>query len=140
MSKINIGRVILGGVVAGIIIDVAEFVLNGIYLADQWRAATAAADQPDLGMNQVMLFNLFGLAQGLIAVWLYAAIRPRFGAGAKTAVYAALAMWLTTYVLTDAVPTIAGFLPLSMTAILVGAGLVEIVIATLAGAYFYKEA
>jgi hypothetical protein len=31
---------------------------------------------------------------GLLLVWLYAAIRPRFGPGMKTAVYAALVVWL----------------------------------------------
>jgi hypothetical protein len=31
---------------------------------------------------------------GILIVWLYAAIRPRFGPGMKTATYAALVVWL----------------------------------------------
>ncbi|HSE60477.1 MAG TPA: hypothetical protein VLA99_17380 [Nitrospiraceae bacterium] len=30
----------------------------------------------------------------LSALWLYAAIRPRFGAGPKTALYAGLGVWV----------------------------------------------
>lgn len=35
MGKINMGRVILGGLVAGIFIDAFEGVLNGVLLANQ---------------------------------------------------------------------------------------------------------
>jgi len=37
MGKINLGRVILGGLVAGVIINVAEGVLNGVILQSQCR-------------------------------------------------------------------------------------------------------
>ena len=33
-------------------------------------------------------------ALGIAAVWLYAAIRPRYGAGPRTAVIAGLAVWV----------------------------------------------
>jgi hypothetical protein len=46
---------------------------------------------------------------------------------------------VTAYVLVDAMPTIMGVFPMSMTLMLAGVGLVEIVVATLAGAYLYKE-
>jgi len=36
MSKINLARVILGGVIAGIVIDVCEGILNGVILKQQW--------------------------------------------------------------------------------------------------------
>ena len=35
---------------------------------------------------------------GLLLVWLYAAMRPRFGPGMKTATYAALAVWVCGFV------------------------------------------
>jgi hypothetical protein len=34
------------------------------------------------------------LALGILLIWTYAAIRPRFGPGLKTAVYAAVLFWL----------------------------------------------
>ena len=140
MGKINLGRVILGGLVAGVVICAFEFVLNGVLLADQWPELMKSINRPVLGMNEIVYFNIFGFIQGLVAVWTYAAIRPRFGAGPMTAIVAALLTWITSYVLVDGMPTIMGIFPMSMTLMLVGVGLIEILVATLAGAYLYKEA
>ncbi|HWA91196.1 MAG TPA: hypothetical protein VG889_14255 [Rhizomicrobium sp.] len=139
MGRINLGRVVLGGIVAGIVINAFEFVLNGMVLADQWTALMQSINRMPLGVSEVVWFNVLAFIQGLAAIWTYAAIRPRFGEGPKTAVIAALLTWVTAYILVDAMPTIMGVFPLSMTLILVGVGLVEIVVATLAGAYLYKE-
>jgi len=139
MGKIDIGRVVIGGIVAGIVIDVIEFVLNGIVLANQWLDVMSSIHRPPLGSNEIIAFNILGLVQGLAAVWTYAAIRPRFGAGPKTAVYAAVLTWVTAYLVADALPTIMGVLPVALAVKLAGVGLVEIIVATVAGAYVYKE-
>ncbi len=139
MGKINLGRVILGGIVAGIIVNAFEFVLNGVLLAKEWPDLMASINRPVLGVGQIVQFDIFGLAMGLVAVWTYAAIRPRFGAGPKTAVYAALLTWVTGYIFVDVTPTIMGVFPMSMTWMLIGVGLVEIAVATLVGAWLYKE-
>jgi hypothetical protein len=139
MGKINLGRVIHGGIVAGIIIDIFEFVLNGIILADRWRALMSALNLPMAGTNAIIAFNVLGLIIGIAAVWTYAAIRPRFGEGPGTAFIAALLIWITGYLVADALNVAAGFFTLSMAAILICVGLVEIVVATLVGAYFYRE-
>ena len=85
MGKINWGKVVLGGLVAGIIIDVVEGILEGVILGPEWRQAMQALGHPlrETGTN-VALHVLLGFAYGLTALWLYAAIRPRFGAGPKT--------------------------------------------------------
>ena len=104
-----------------------------------WPVRMKSINRPALGMNEIVAFNVFGFIQGLVAIWTYAAIRPRFGEGPKTAVFAALLTWVTAYVFVDAMPTIMGIFELPMTLMLVGVGLVEIVVATLVGAYLYKE-
>jgi hypothetical protein len=139
MGRINLGRVVLGGLVAGIVINAFEFVLNGVVLADQWPVLMKSINRAALGMNEIIAFNVFGFVSGLVAIWTYAAIRPHFGEGPKTAIFAALLTWVTVYVLADSTPTIMGIFPMPLTLMLVGIGLVEIVVATLAGAYFYKE-
>ena len=139
MGKINLGRVVLGGIVAGIIVNAFEFVLNGVLLAKQWPDLMASINRPVLDVHAIIHFNILGFAMGLVAVWTYAAIRPRFGAGPETAVYAALLTWVTGYVFVDITPTIMGVFPMSMTWMLIGVGLVEIVVATLVGAWLYKE-
>lgn len=139
MGKIDSGRVILGGIVAGIIIDIFEYVLNAIVLANDWTDIIAAHNLTAMGMHEIVAFNVIGLIIGIAAVWTYAAIRPRFGAGPRTAFYAALLIWVVGYVLADATPAIIGLFSMRMFCMLVGVGLVEIVVATLAGAYFYNE-
>ena len=39
-------------------------------------------------------YVVMDLVLGILLVWTYAAIRPRFGPGLKTAVYAAVLFWL----------------------------------------------
>jgi len=139
MGRINLGRVIAGGIVAGVIVDIFEFVLNGWYLAGQWAAVMASLGRPGISTNAIVAFNIMGLVYGLAAVWTYAAIRPRFGEGPGTAFIAALLIWITGYVLADAAPAVMGLFPLSLTVTQIGVGLVEIVVATLVGAWLYKE-
>src|SRR5262249_61502207 len=91
MGKINWGKVVLGGLLAGVIIDVVEGILEGVILGPEWRQAMQALGHPlqETGAN-ITLHVLLGFAYGLVALWLYAAIRPRFGAGPKTALDAGL--------------------------------------------------
>jgi hypothetical protein len=139
MSKIDTGRVILGGIVAGIICDIFEYVLNGIVLRDQWNTISTTHSLPMIGMNEIVIFNILGLVTGIAAVWAYAAIRPRFGAGPMTAVYAALLIWVVGYVIPNVFQTVSGLVPRNMMLTITVVGLVEIIVATLAGAYIYKE-
>ena len=140
MGKINWARVFLGGVVAGIIIDVFEFVLHGIVLNADWRQTYEALGRPmQESTAGMMIYILLGLAIGILAVWFYAAIRPRYTPGPKTAVCAGLGVWLLGYL----VPTIGlvpgGLFPGRLLAIAVIVGLVEILVATQVGAWLYKE-
>jgi hypothetical protein len=139
MGKVNLGRVFLGGIVAGIIIDIVEYVLNGIVLADRWNAINAAHNLPAFTMNAIIAFNIIGLVTGIAAIWTYAAIRPRFGEGPGTAFIAALLVWVLAYLLADAGNAIVGLYTVSIAVTLIGVGLAEIVIATLVGAFLYKE-
>jgi hypothetical protein len=139
MGKIDTGRVILGGIVAGIIIDIIEYVLNGIILSAQWVAVSSAHNLPTMGPHEIVIFNILGLVTGIAAVWTYAAIRPRFGAGATTAVCAALLVWVVGYLLPDLFTEVIGLIPMSMAVTMIVVGVIEIVVATVAGAYFYKE-
>jgi hypothetical protein len=88
MGKINWPRVILGGAVAGLIINLFEFILNGVILAEDMNAAISALGR-HLGGPELLMFNTWAFLVGIFMVWLYAAIRPRYGAGPKTALAAA---------------------------------------------------
>ncbi len=141
MGRINVGRVILGGIVAGILINVSEFILNGPVLGKDFAAAMAAlGKQATMGPSTMGVWITYGLVLGIAAVWLYAAIRPRYGPGAGTAVRAGLAVWFFAYFLYSVGSANMGLFPTRLLAIGTIWGLFEIVIATAVGAWLYREA
>ena len=89
MGRINLARVLVGGFIAGLIINASEFVLNVMVIEEQMNAAMAALNQPPIAPSMIIWFVLFSFGFGFILVWTYAAIRPRFGAGLTTAICAA---------------------------------------------------
>ena len=141
MGRINLGRVILGGIVAGILINVSEFILNVPVLGKDIEAAMAALGKhTPMGSGTMSVWLAYGLVLGIAAVWLYAAIRPRYGAGPGTAFRAGLFVWFLAYFLVGVGNANLGIFPARMITIATVWGLFEIVIATLAGAALYKEA
>ena len=144
MNGINWGRVILGGLVAGMLINVVEFLFNDVVLAKDWEVAMWAPGRPPVVGSQIAVFFiwgfiLWGLLIGIFAVWLYAAIRPRYGAGPKTALYVGSFVWGLGYLLTSVTPFLLHFYPRRIFAIGLTVGLVEVLLATLIGAYLYRE-
>ncbi len=140
MGKINLGRVIGGGLLAGLVINASEFLVSGLWLAPDWEAAMKAIGVTSTTTPaQIAVYNIWGFAMGILAVWLYAAIRPRFGPGPRTAYSAAIALWIPGYLLSMVPPAMMGIFPVRLMLISLAAGLVEILIGTQLGAYVYRE-
>src|SRR5438445_6841156 len=94
MTHTNRGRVILGGLLAGLVINIVEFVTNGVVLREAWGQAMQALGKPaQLSAGAIVVFNIWGFLLGIAAVWLYAAIRPRYGAGPGTPIRAGVVAW-----------------------------------------------
>src|SRR5262245_50261571 len=64
MSSINWGRVVLGALLAGIVINVVEFILNGVVLAKDWSAAMTALGIPPVAGSQIAVFFVGALSSG----------------------------------------------------------------------------
>ncbi len=77
---------------------------------------------------------------GLLAVWLYAGIRPGFGPGPKTAVCAGLTVWALAYLIPALGNIPLDVYPNKLMFIATGVGLIEVPLATVIGAWLYKEA
>ncbi|HEY2107360.1 MAG TPA: hypothetical protein VGH29_16295 [Candidatus Binataceae bacterium] len=142
MARINAGRVIVGGIIAGLICFFGDGIVHGVLLRDRWAGIMTALGKSggDVGSRHPGYFLTYDMIKGVLAVWLYAAMRPRFGPGPVTALLAAITIWLLV------IPTpIIGLLPMEF----FGAGfavlwslygLVPIIAGTLAGAWLYREA
>jgi hypothetical protein len=136
MSKINWSRVLGCGLLAGIVwITLGSLVTS--LLGRDFAALPnnhLGAPTPDFLVVNVVL----DLLEGISFLWLYAAIRPLYGPGAKTAGIAAFAWWFTVS-LGDATWCSFGLFPLHTVVPLMIGTLPAIVLATLAGARFYKD-
>lgn len=140
MAGINVGRVIAGGLVAGLVMNVVDGVTNGVILGARWEAETKRLGIDMAAQSQALAGWLtFDFLCGIVLVWLYASIRPRYGAGPKTAVIAGLALWLITH-LAFAAWWFTGLYSFGLVAASTMGGLVAAVLGALAGCALYKEA
>jgi hypothetical protein len=140
MGKINWGRVFLGGLLAGLVAILLKSAAWVLFGSRDWRAALEALGRP---FQETTGFAIFWIAMffviGISAIWLYAAIRPRFGPGPKTAAYAGFAYWFVGVLLPEMVFGSQGLFPMRLLAIDIGTYFVIIVAATIIGAWVYKE-
>lgn len=137
---INFGRVILGGFVTGVILNLGEFLLNGFVLAKDMQDFFKKCGFPEPGSSFFVIAIVITFVLGFVIVLGYAAIRPRFGPGPKTAVIAALFAWFGIYLYQNVIGFGLGIMPTRVFMIAIAWGLVEYIVATLAGAAVYKEA
>ena len=140
MGKISWGRVVLGGVLAGVIINVSEYLLNAVVLRADMAAAMATIGKSQAAMDAgIPLWVLWSFVVGLAGVWLYAAIRPRFGAGPKTAAVAGVAVWVLSCLTFGIGMRAMGIMTGKITCIALAWSLVEDLVAFQLGAAVYKE-
>ena len=142
MGQINWTRVVLGGVVAAVIQFVAGFIIHGLILGPDWMAWGAAGHMP-LALSHgamTVVWIIVSLINGITGVWIYAGIRPRYGAGAQTALIAGLMLWLVGGLVAALAQYALGNVPNKIVWVGAIGGLIADLIAILAGAYFYKEA
>ena len=139
---INTQKVLFGGFVAGVVMNAIDWVVNMFILGARMKAESDAfkpglADQMMSG-SSIAMYIVMDFILGFALVWTYAAIRPRFGPGIKTASYAAILFWILTLIL------MSGYMHMGMmSAGLWGTfaiiGLVNYLLSAWAGAKFYTE-
>ncbi|UCF20667.1 MAG: hypothetical protein JSU87_04455 [Gemmatimonadota bacterium] len=139
MGKINIGRVVTGGLLAGVVINALEFLLNEPILGGQWSDAMVALGLEEPSGMTLLWYVIWGFVLGIGIVWIYAAIRPRFGPGPKTAVTAGLAVWFLIWFLGFGATVLSGMFPTGLVLVTLVWELFEVPIAAVAGAWLYKE-
>jgi hypothetical protein len=140
MGNINIGRVILGGLVAGLLLNIGEVVLNDLILGAQMKSFFAAHNFVEPGGSFIVAAVGLTFVMGIMLVLGYACIRTRCGPGPKTAFIAALFAWFAVYCYSGIINGIMFGIPPATMAVIIVFGLVEYSLAALAGAYLYKEA
>jgi hypothetical protein len=141
MPGINTGKVITGGLLAGLVFNALDFLNNTLFLAQDF-----AANSTRLGLDPATLdgpavigtFVVVDFVLGLLVVFNYAAMRPRFGPGPRTAIIAGL----VPYVAVTAI--LFGFSKLGLIAMPTYLkasvfSLITVLIGSVVGAWAYKE-
>jgi hypothetical protein len=138
MGRINVKGVIVGGLVAGLVLNVIDFLVWGVWLKDDMAAMMQNTGKGPID-NLIPLFVLLDFIFGIALVQLYAAIRPRFGAGPGTAVKAGLYVWVLAGLLHAIGEAPMGLMPQRLYVIGTLVALVAFPLAAVAGAKFYRE-
>jgi hypothetical protein len=137
MGKINWVRVFLCGLLAGLTWTVLSSILTALVGKDFAAAVpNGRLAAPQVGF--VLFLFVICLVEGIWAMWLYAAIRPRYGPGPKTAAIVGFSWWIISSLI-DVTYGSFGFFPAKA---LVGpmlASLPSLIIAVIVGAWLYKE-
>ncbi|MGQ0766695.1 MAG: hypothetical protein ACT4OZ_13655 [Gemmatimonadota bacterium] len=139
---INTAKVVTGGLAAGVVANVIGYLGFGMWLAPRFEAE-AVAVAPSLagagtGSGAIATTVIMQFVIGLLLVWLYAAMRPRFGPGMKTAVYAALAVWICGFAF-HIDWLLAGLMSVTTYALASAVALVQLIAASAVGGKMYSE-
>lgn len=140
MSKISRGSLLAGAVLAGVVMNICDYVSNNFILAADWEhiARIRNVDMTEMSSGTALLtYIVVDFLLGFLAVWTYALIRPRLGPGPKTALiagflaFSAQALLLASYAVSF----------LTWDVFLRGGVLmcVSVLAGTLAGAWVYSE-
>lgn len=139
MGGINTSRWVLSGVAAGFVMWLIEGGASILYMEDMEAALAARNLSMELSAGMMAMTVLVSLIAGLVIMFIYAAIRPRFGPGPKTAVIAAIVTWLGGYLLSLIGYGMIGLYPNRLLVIWGSVGLVEMIVAALIGGALYRE-
>ncbi|HUF69252.1 MAG TPA: hypothetical protein VMM79_11480 [Longimicrobiales bacterium] len=111
MARINFGRVVVGAIVAGLVINVVETIVNMFIMAHAMEELLASLNLGPLGGVALGGYVVLAFVLGFLIVWTYAAIRPRYGPGPWTAMRAGLAVWAAFYLLGAGSNWLMGIVP-----------------------------
>ncbi len=139
MSGINVQKWVISSVVAAVIMWVFEGASSFLYMDEMTAALEAHNITVSMGGSMIALSVLISLVAGFALMFIYVGIRPRFGAGPRTAVIAGVTLWFGGYLLSILGYSMLGMYGAGMLTLWAIIGLVELVVAALVGAKLYKE-
>ena len=89
MAQLNSSRVIIGGLAAGLVMNVIDATTNGFLLGNRWMVETETLNPGLLAKasSGTMGWVVVDFILGVLTVWVYAAIRPRLGPGPSHRIY-----------------------------------------------------
>jgi hypothetical protein len=142
LPRINVKSVLIAGGIAGVVMNLIDIAANFVIVDNGLRqrldqinpALWAQMNAPGRLLQYILIDFVFAIA----LVWLYAAIRPQFGAGPKAALVAASYGW-ALYTVTQLLFVMMGLFTIKYVAGNAILTFVNYAATALVGAKFYKE-
>ncbi len=139
MAGINMIKLLVGGVVAGLVYNIGQTLIHVVLFAEASAALTETMGAPEPTGRVIAVFWGLGFIIGITMIGVYAAIRPRCGPGPGTAIGAAI----ITFILAELVPAgfyiASGILDFGMYLQFMIATFAVLCAAALAGGMLYSE-
>ena len=136
---INSGKVVVGGLVAGVVANALDYVFQGIVMKRDFEVMQQRLNLDPAAANNPVPWIVIDFILGFLVVITYVGFRTRWGPGPKTAIYAGLVIFLgicaTMFGLTS-----IGIFSTDTYMKSAALSLVAVTSASLAGAKIYKEA
>ena len=138
---INYGKVVAGGLLAGLVMNVLDMTWNYTVLAADMRAMVEQLrldPAVTTDFSYAIPWIVVDFVIGLVIVWNYAAMRPRLGPGPRTAILAGLVPFVS---ITAVLCGFASMGVFSEAMITKGSAfaLISVLVGSVAGAWAYKE-
>ena len=138
MDRVHLPRVIVGGLIAGLIVNLGELAANVWILGSRWREVLSGMGLT-VDTAALVLWGSGSFVLGIVGVWIYAATSPRYGPGPRTALRAGIAVWAIAFLFPTAGFLGMGAFPRDLIVIGLLTGLVEVCLGTYVGAWLYRE-
>lgn len=138
----NSTRIVIGGVLAGVILFVGASFTNGVILGNDWDAWLKAMGPLNHAPSQAvasLIWLVVMILIGIAGMWIYAAVRSRLKPGPATAAKVGVAVWICAFFAPELGNIALGAYPINTIVVGSLAGLVGAVVAMLAGAWVYRD-
>ena len=116
--KISTRRVILVGLLVGLVLNVLGGIGNSTLLREAWREAVPHTPVSALSTSQLIFGTALATVSDFIFAiafcWVYVAIQPRYGPGISTATRAAVLIWIVGVVVFYIAEVSSGTTPLGL--------------------------
>ena len=136
MERINWRRVVASGLATGLVVNIGELVVEPL-MGHQMEDFLTRLRLPVPGESAMLAIAATAFVLGVVSMWLYAAIRPLYGHGVRTAAVAGVVVWALSCLFPNIAMLGFGLYTVRLFWFASLWPLVETVIATVVGARIY---
>ncbi len=138
----NRQKIVIAGLVAGLVLNVLDFVSYSYIVGAQLASAMDAVNpslSAAMSTSRAMATSIvIDFLMGIALVWLYAAMRPRYGAGPRNALMSAFFVWLISAFAFSMFHTM-GMMGMHLWLLMACIAFVNLAIGALVGGRLYSE-